>query len=228
ASSGNVPGEIHGHRHHREGEDRRRLPAYGQRHRFARGSGRAAHRAHRRSHRALQDARERPSLAPRAAQDGEPAPQAARLPERDESRQLPRTGRETGSARLKRTSRNPQANLAGFLLLHRSKGNQVFEIAKRTFQWGANTVTIETGEIARQASGAAVVTMDDTVILATVVGAPTARPGQDFFPLTVDYTEKFYAAGRIPGGFFKREGRPTEREILVSRLIDRPIRPLFP
>ncbi|HLT27235.1 MAG TPA: polyribonucleotide nucleotidyltransferase [Zeimonas sp.] len=104
----------------------------------------------------------------------------------------------------------------------------MFEIAKRTFQWGANTVTIETGEIARQASGAAVVTMDDTVILATVVGAPTARPGQDFFPLTVDYTEKFYAAGRIPGGFFKREGRPTEREILVSRLIDRPIRPLFP
>ncbi|HRO59224.1 MAG TPA: polyribonucleotide nucleotidyltransferase [Burkholderiaceae bacterium] len=105
---------------------------------------------------------------------------------------------------------------------------QVFDIAKKTFQWGANTVTLETGEIARQASGAVLVTVDDTVVLATVVVAKNAKPGQDFFPLTVDYTEKFYAAGRIPGGFFKREGRPTEREILVCRLVDRPIRPLFP
>jgi polyribonucleotide nucleotidyltransferase len=104
----------------------------------------------------------------------------------------------------------------------------VFEIAKKTFQWGSNTVTLETGEIARQASGAVLVTVDDTVVLATVVVAKNAKPGQDFFPLTVDYTEKFYAAGRIPGGFFKREGRPTEREILVCRLVDRPIRPLFP
>jgi polyribonucleotide nucleotidyltransferase len=104
----------------------------------------------------------------------------------------------------------------------------VFEIAKKTFQWGSNTVTLETGEIARQASGAVLVTVDDTVVLATVVAAKNAKPGQDFFPLTVDYTEKFYAAGRIPGGFFKREGRPTEREILVCRLVDRPIRPLFP
>jgi polyribonucleotide nucleotidyltransferase len=104
----------------------------------------------------------------------------------------------------------------------------VFDIAKKTFKWGNNTVTLETGEIARQASGAVLVTMDDTVILATVVVARSAKPGQDFFPLTVDYTEKFYAAGRIPGGFFKREGRPTEREILVCRLVDRPIRPLFP
>jgi len=104
----------------------------------------------------------------------------------------------------------------------------VFEIAKKTFTWGANTVTIETGEIARQATGAVVVTMDDTMVLATVVARKDAKPGQDFFPLTVDYTEKFYAAGRIPGGFFKREGRPTEREILICRLTDRPIRPLFP
>ncbi len=105
---------------------------------------------------------------------------------------------------------------------------QVFEIAKKTFQWGDNTVTIETGEIARQATGSVVVTMDDTVVLATVVAAKNPKPGQDFFPLTVDYIEKFYAAGRIPGGFFKREGRPTEREILICRLIDRPVRPLFP
>jgi polyribonucleotide nucleotidyltransferase len=104
----------------------------------------------------------------------------------------------------------------------------VFEIAKKTFTWGTNTVTLETGEIARQATGAVLVTMDDTVVLATVVARKEAKPGQDFFPLTVDYVEKFYAAGRIPGGFFKREGRPTEREILVCRLTDRPIRPLFP
>ncbi len=109
-----------------------------------------------------------------------------------------------------------------------SKGIEVFEIAKKTFQWGGNTVTLETGEIARQASGSVVVSMDDTVVLATVVAARNPKPGQDFFPLTVDYVEKFYAAGRIPGGFFKREGRPTEREILICRLIDRPIRPLFP
>jgi polyribonucleotide nucleotidyltransferase len=104
----------------------------------------------------------------------------------------------------------------------------VFEIARKTFQWGANTVTMETGEIARQASGAVLVNMDETVILATVVAAKQAKAGQTFFPLTVDYQEKFYAAGRIPGGFFKREGRPTEKETLVARLTDRPLRPLFP
>ncbi|AYH44537.1 polyribonucleotide nucleotidyltransferase [Azoarcus sp. DN11] len=99
---------------------------------------------------------------------------------------------------------------------------------KKTFAYGAHTVTIETGEIARQAGGAVIVNMDDTMVLATVVAAKEAKPGQDFFPLTVDYVEKFYAAGRIPGGFFKREGRPTEKETLTCRLIDRPIRPLFP
>jgi polyribonucleotide nucleotidyltransferase len=104
----------------------------------------------------------------------------------------------------------------------------LFDIAKKSFQWGQHTLTLETGEIARQASGAVVVTMDDTVVLATVTAAKSSKPGQDFLPLTVDYVEKFYAAGRIPGGFFKREGRPTEKEILTCRLIDRPIRPLFP
>jgi len=98
----------------------------------------------------------------------------------------------------------------------------------KTFQYGKHTVTLETGEIARQASGAVIVKMDDTVLLVTAVAAKSAREGQDFFPLTVDYQEKFYAGGRIPGGFFKREGRPTEHETLISRLIDRPIRPLFP
>ncbi len=99
---------------------------------------------------------------------------------------------------------------------------------KKSFQYGQHTVTLETGEVARQAHGAVIVTIDDTVVIATVVGAKDPKPGQDFFPLTVDYMEKFYAAGRIPGGFFKREGRPTEKETLTSRLIDRPIRPLFP
>ncbi|APD12390.1 polyribonucleotide nucleotidyltransferase [Pandoraea sputorum] len=105
---------------------------------------------------------------------------------------------------------------------------QMFNKVVKSFQWGQNTVRMETGEIARQASGAVLVDMDDTVVLATVVGAKKAKAGQDFFPLTVDYLEKTYAAGKIPGGFFKREGRPSENETLTSRLIDRPIRPLFP
>jgi len=99
---------------------------------------------------------------------------------------------------------------------------------KKTFSFGRHQVTLETGEIARQADGAVLVTMDDTVVLVTCVGRREVKPGQDFFPLTVDYQEKTYAAGRIPGGFFKREGRPSEKEILTSRLIDRPLRPLFP
>jgi polyribonucleotide nucleotidyltransferase len=98
----------------------------------------------------------------------------------------------------------------------------------KTFQYGQHQVTLETGEIARQASGAVIVKMADTVVLVTAVGNKNAKEGLDFFPLTVDYQEKFYAGGRIPGGFFKREGRATERETLTSRLIDRPIRPLFP
>jgi len=104
----------------------------------------------------------------------------------------------------------------------------VFNKVTKTFQYGQHQVTLETGEIARQASGAVVVSVEDTVILATVVARKEAKPGQDFFPLTVDYIEKTYAAGRIPGGFFKREGKPSEKETLTSRLIDRPIRPLFP
>jgi len=97
-----------------------------------------------------------------------------------------------------------------------------------SFQYGNYNVTLETGRIARQASGAVIATMGDTVVLATVVGSKKVDPGRDFFPLTVDYQERTYAAGKIPGGFFKREGRPTEKETLTSRLIDRPIRPLFP
>jgi polyribonucleotide nucleotidyltransferase len=99
---------------------------------------------------------------------------------------------------------------------------------KKTFQYGPHTMTLETGEMARQAGAAVVASLGDTVVLCTAVAAKQAAPGRDFFPLTVNYQEKFYAAGRIPGGFFKREGRPTEKETLTSRLIDRPIRPLFP
>lgn len=99
---------------------------------------------------------------------------------------------------------------------------------KKEFQFGDHKVTLETGEVARQADGAVIINMDDTVVLCTVVGSKHAMEGRDFFPLTVDYQEKTYAAGKIPGGFFRREGRPSEKEILVARLIDRPIRPLFP
>jgi polyribonucleotide nucleotidyltransferase len=99
---------------------------------------------------------------------------------------------------------------------------------RKSLMWGRHRLTLETGEIARQAHGAVLVDMEDTVVLVTVVAKHTVSPGQDFFPLTVDYQEKTYAAGKIPGGFFKREGRPSEKEILTCRLIDRPIRPLFP
>jgi polyribonucleotide nucleotidyltransferase len=104
----------------------------------------------------------------------------------------------------------------------------IFNKVTKTFQWGQHTVTMETGEVARQSTGAVLLDMDGTVVLATVVGKTEGKPGQDFFPLTVDYLEKSYAAGKIPGSFFKREGRPSEFETLTSRLIDRPIRPLFP
>src|ERR1700684_1099648 len=116
---------------------------------------------------------------------------------------------------------------SALLISEYAKGLYVSAI-KKSFKYGDHTVTIETGELARQADGAVLVTMSDTVVLVTAVGLKKATPGRDFFPLTVNYQEKTYAAGRIPGGFFKREGRPTEKETLTSRLIDRPIRPLFP
>jgi polyribonucleotide nucleotidyltransferase len=104
----------------------------------------------------------------------------------------------------------------------------IFNKVTKSFQWGRHNVVLETGEIARQSSGAVLVNIEGTVVLATVVAKTEAKAGQDFFPLTVDYLEKTYAAGKIPGSFFKREGRPSEHETLTSRLIDRPIRPLFP
>ncbi|KJV33618.1 polynucleotide phosphorylase/polyadenylase [Aquitalea magnusonii] len=104
----------------------------------------------------------------------------------------------------------------------------MFNKITKTFQYGNQTVTLETGEVARQASGSVIVSVDETVVLVAVVGGKNVKPGQDFFPLTVDYLERTYAAGKIPGGFFKREGKQSEKEVLTSRLIDRPIRPLFP
>src|SRR5579871_400702 len=106
--------------------------------------------------------------------------------------------------------------------------NSLVPAHKQSFQYGPNIFTIETGEMARQADASVVVSVGDTVVLVTAVGAKSAVPGRDFLPLTVNYQEKTYAAGKIPGGFFKREGRPSEKETLTSRLIDRPIRPLFP
>ena len=104
----------------------------------------------------------------------------------------------------------------------------MFDIHREVIEWAGRTLVLETGKIARQADGAVLATYGETTVLATVVGAKAPKPGQDFFPLTVNYQEKAFAAGRIPGGYFKREGRPSEKETLVSRLIDRPIRPLFP
>src|ERR1700753_231116 len=103
----------------------------------------------------------------------------------------------------------------------------MFKISKEEFEWGGQKWTLETGKVARQADGAVVATYGETVVLATVVGALQPKEGIDFFPLTVNYQERYYAAGKIPGGYFKRERAPTERETLISRLIDRPIRPLF-
>jgi len=103
----------------------------------------------------------------------------------------------------------------------------MFNITKKSIQWGDETLTLETGRVARQADGSVIATLGDTSVMANVTFAKTAKPGQDFFPLTVHYQERTYAAGKVPGGFFKREGRPSEKETLTSRLIDRPIRPLF-
>jgi polyribonucleotide nucleotidyltransferase len=103
----------------------------------------------------------------------------------------------------------------------------MFNIIREEIEWGGRKLVLETGKVARQADGAVVATYGESVVLATVVSAHTQKPGIDFFPLTVNYQEKYFAAGKIPGGYFKREGRPTERETLTSRLIDRPIRPLF-
>jgi polyribonucleotide nucleotidyltransferase len=103
----------------------------------------------------------------------------------------------------------------------------MFDIHVQELEWGGRTLRFETGRMARQADGAVLVTYGETTVLATVVAERSPKPGLDFFPLTVNYQEKTYAAGKIPGGFFKREGRPSEKETLVSRLIDRPIRPLF-
>src|SRR6201985_2114346 len=104
----------------------------------------------------------------------------------------------------------------------------MFNYYRKELDWGGRKLTLETGKIARQADGAVMARYGDTIVLCTAVGVKSSRPGQDFFPLTVNYQEKAFAAGKIPGGFFKREGRPSEAEVLKSRLIDRPIRPLFP
>src|ERR1700730_4438700 len=103
----------------------------------------------------------------------------------------------------------------------------MFQVYRKELMWGGRRLILETGKIARQADGAVIATYGETTVLCTAVANKTAKPGQDFFPLTVNYQEKTFAAGKIPGGFFKREGRPSEKETLTSRLIDRPIRPLF-
>src|SRR5690606_6408520 len=131
------------------------------------------------------------------------------------------------TGRVRRDWPSPRSRSAG-RMERQSSMTISFDHHKVELNWGGQPLTLETGKIARQADGAVLATLGETVVLATVVSAKTAKPGQDFFPLTVNYQEKYFAAGKIPGGYFKREGRPTENETLVSRLIDRPIRPLFP
>ena len=104
----------------------------------------------------------------------------------------------------------------------------MFDVTRKSIEWGEETLTLETGKVARQADGTVIATLGETSVMANVTFAKEMKEGQDFFPLTVHYQEKYYAAGKIPGGYFKREARPTEAETLISRLIDRPIRPLFP
>src|SRR5919202_4062355 len=125
---------------------------------------------------------------------------------------------------LGRAPRRLAHGSAGF---RQERIESMFDLQREELEWGGRTLTLETGKLARQADGAVLARYGDTEVLATVVGEREARPGIDFFPLTVNYQERYYATGRIPGGYFKREGRPTERETLTSRLIDRPIRPLF-
>ena len=103
-----------------------------------------------------------------------------------------------------------------------------FNVVKKEMMWGGRPLTLETGKVARQATGSVIATYGSTSVIATVCAAKEAKPDQDFFPLTVNYQEKYYSTGKIPGGYLKREGKPSEHEVLVSRLIDRPIRPLFP
>ena len=103
-----------------------------------------------------------------------------------------------------------------------------FKVVRKEMEWGGRKLVLETGKLARQAQGAVVVTYGETEVIATVCAAKEAKADQDFFPLTVNYQEKYYATGKVPGGFMKREGKPSEREVLLSRLIVRPIRPLFP
>ncbi len=134
---------------------------------------------------------------------------------------------DAGSSAPLRAQRLAVLLMAFSLPDNRREKTEMFDIHRVELDWGGRTLILETGKIARQADGAVVATYGESKVLATVVAAKTPREGIDFMPLTVDYQEKFYAAGRIPGGYFKREGRPTERETLISRLIDRPIRPLF-
>src|SRR5690606_6532753 len=243
ADHASTRGNIHVDRqqlHHRRTQARR------QRHRLPRGPGRPADRPHHPAHRALQDPQAGPPQPARPADDGQPPPQPPRLPASQGRRALQGPDPEAGPASVSVTrtaarqhaprfcfsrppsrGQPPAAGAAPRSIVRCIQGNHVAKITK-TFQYGKHEVTLETGEIARQAGGAVMVKCAGTVLLVTAVAAKSQREGQDFFPLTVDYQEKVYAGGRIPGGFFKREGRPTEKETLISRLIDRPIRPLFP
>src|SRR5262249_37279312 len=217
-------------------------------HRLARGPDRDADPADQRADRASTQPQARPLLASRAAQAGRPPPAVPELPSAEESRGLPRPHQGARPAPLAPTShegwtfeRAPRPRGADSNI-HPSLAQGGIEKEMRivkadnpaggpvsvAVEIGGREITFETGKLAKQADGAVVVSSGETVVLGTAQGRTEAREGADFFPLTVDVEERMYAAGKIPGGFFKREGRPTERAILTARMIDRPVRPLWP
>src|SRR5262252_8888204 len=226
------------------------------RHRLAAGADRDAHAANQRADRASAHPQARPLLAARAAQARRAAPPLLELPAEARPRGLPRPHQgarpaplapnytEGGSSsepafagsvagEAADAQRKSWHGLARAPALHKQSGGQLMSIATErraqvSVQIGDHEISFETGHLAKQADGAVVVRGGDTMVLATAQGRAEAREGADFFPLTVDVEERMYAAGKIPGGFIKREGRPTEHSILASRLVDRPIRPLFP
>ena len=194
-----------------------------------RGSGCDFKRADRQSHRASQGSSKGFRLAPRSVDDGRPKAASARLSQAERCGTLSKIDRPPRITALNdQISRTCKGGSAARMKRADERQYRMFQVTAKETEWGGKPLRLESGRIARQADGAVLATLGETVVLATATAARSVRPGQDFFPLTVNYQEKTFAAGKIPGGFFKREGRPSEKETLTSRLIDRPIRPLFP
>src|SRR5262249_39321239 len=231
--------ETHEPHQGREAGDHQGTRPRGDGHRLAGGPDRDADAPHQPAHRAPPHAQARSPLASRAAPARRPQAPVPELPATHGSRGLPRPHQGAGPQALAQVigggslSERPPRALTQTSTLARRKWRTHMAIATErhaqvSVEIGGREITFETGKLAKQADGAVVVSSGETMVLPTAQGRTEAREGADFFPLTVDVEERMYAAGKIPGGFFKREGRPTERAILTARMIDRPIRPLWP